>query len=94
VTQYDVEAYQRLEGLIGQKLPEFPCEEDTVLVLLERVSEAQRLASKELREIQQSTSKGGKFKRGRGGDGDGDEGEDAASIVKNAIDKKKRSKRR
>jgi ATP-dependent RNA helicase DDX47/RRP3 len=40
VTQYDVEAYQRLESLIGQRLPEFPAEEDTVLVLLERVSEA------------------------------------------------------
>lgn len=91
VTQYDVEAYQRLESLIGQRLPEFPAEEDTVLVLLERVSEAQRLASKELREIQASGgSKGGKFKRSRDGDGDGD-GEDAASIVKNAIDKKKRS---
>lgn len=25
VTQYDVEAYQRLEGLIGQKLPEVVC---------------------------------------------------------------------
>lgn len=93
VTQYDVEAYQRLETLIGQRLPEFPAEEDTVLVLLERVSEAQRLASKEMREIQASSSKGGKFKRGRGGE-EGEEGDDAASIVKNAIDKKKRSKRR
>jgi ATP-dependent RNA helicase DDX47/RRP3 len=94
VTQYDVEAYQRLESLIGQRLPEFPAEEDTVLVLLERVSEAQRLASKELREIQASGgSKGGKFKRSRGGEGDED-GEDASTIVKNAIDKKKRSKRR
>jgi ATP-dependent RNA helicase DDX47/RRP3 len=94
VTQYDVEAYQRLESLIGQRLPEFPAEEDTVLVLLERVSEAQRLASKELREIQASATKGGKFKRSRGGGDDGGDGEDAASIVKNAIDKKKRSKQK
>ena len=94
VTQYDVEAYQRLETLIGQRLPEFPAEEDTVLVLLERVSEAQRLASKELREIQDSTGKNGKLKRRRG-HGDDEEGEeDAAAIVRNAIEKKKRNKKR
>ncbi|CAN0334036.1 unnamed protein product [Discosporangium mesarthrocarpum] len=50
VTQYDVEVYQRMEALIGQKLPAYPCEEETVLVLLERVSEAQRMAARELRE--------------------------------------------
>lgn len=52
VTQYDVEPYQRLEALIKTKLPPFPAEEDTVLVLLERVSEAQRIAARELREMQ------------------------------------------
>lgn len=93
VTQYDVEAYQRLESLISQKLPEFPAEEDTVLVLLERVSEAQRLASKEMREMQSSQGKNGrKHKRGRD-DEEGD-GEDASAIVKNAIEKKHRNKKR
>lgn len=52
VTQYDVEPYQRLEALINMKLSPFPAEEETVLVLLERVSEAQRIASRELREMQ------------------------------------------
>ena len=30
VTQYDVEVYQRLEVLLGTKLPEFPADEETV----------------------------------------------------------------
>ena len=50
VTQYDVEVYQRLEGLLGQKLPECRLDEETVLILHERVSEAQRLATRELKE--------------------------------------------
>ena len=50
VTQYDVEVYQRLEALLGKKLPETRYDEETVLVLGERVSEAQRLATRELKE--------------------------------------------
>lgn len=30
VTQYEVEVYQRLEALIGQKLPEYKLEEEMV----------------------------------------------------------------
>ncbi len=37
VTQYDVEVYQRLEGLLGRKLPELKLDEETVLILHERV---------------------------------------------------------
>uniref|UniRef100_A0A8C4Q1B7 RNA helicase n=1 Tax=Eptatretus burgeri TaxID=7764 RepID=A0A8C4Q1B7_EPTBU len=44
VTQYDVELFQRIEQLIGKKLPEFPTREDEVMMLVERVSEAQRFA--------------------------------------------------
>ncbi len=43
--RYDVELYQRIEKLIGQKLEEFGTEQELVLVLLERVSEAQRMAT-------------------------------------------------
>ena len=50
VTQYDVENYQRIEKLIGKKLEEYPCEEKMVLVLLERVSEAQRIANQQMKE--------------------------------------------
>eukprot|EP01034_Spumella_vulgaris_P027537 gene27537-34269_t len=72
VTQYDVEAYQRLEALISQKLPEFPADEETVLILLERVNEAQRLAVKELREMQAQDPKNKKRKKG-GNHEDGDD---------------------
>ena len=50
VTQYDVEVFQRLEALLGKKLEEYKLDEETVLVLLERVNEAQRLAARELKE--------------------------------------------
>ena len=77
VTQYDVEVYQRLEGLLGTQLPKYvSADEETVLVLLERVNEAQRLATRELKE-QLSARKqhggGQRKRRGTGGD-DGDEG--------------------
>ena len=52
VTQYDVEIYQRLETLLGEKLPLYPdmADEQVVLLLQERVNEAQRLAHRELKE--------------------------------------------
>jgi len=51
VTQYDVEIFQRLEALIGQKLTTYSADEETVLILLERVSEAQVIAARELTEM-------------------------------------------
>lgn len=79
VTQYDVEAYQRLEGLIGTKLPAFPCDEETVLIFLERVNDAQRLAVRELKEMQAQDPKNKKNKK-RGntdnGNGDGEDNDD------------------
>ncbi|GCC38304.1 hypothetical protein chiPu_0016818 [Chiloscyllium punctatum] len=59
VTQYDVELFQRIEHLIGKKLPAFPTQEEEVMLLVERVSEAQRFARMELRE------QGDKRKRSR-----------------------------
>lgn len=50
VTQYDVETYQRIEHLIGKKLDLYPTEEELVLVLLDRVTEAQRIAQVQLKE--------------------------------------------
>lgn len=44
VTQYDVELYQRIEQLISKQLPLYPTEEEEVMLLQERVSEAQRIA--------------------------------------------------
>jgi len=48
-----VELYQRIEQLIGKKLPLYPTVEEEVLLLMERVTEAQRYAKMELREIQE-----------------------------------------
>eukprot|EP00752_Nemacystus_decipiens_P015640 g13957.t1 len=73
VTQYDVEVYQRMEALIGQKLPPYTCDEETVLVLQERVGEAQRMAAREMREADFNR----KGKR-RGGEG----AEDAETVVR------------
>lgn len=69
VTQYDVELFQRIEHLIGKKLPVFPTEDDEVMMLTERVTEAQRFARMELREH------GEKKKRTREDTGDNDETE-------------------
>jgi len=74
VTQYDVEVYQRLEALLGKKLPEYKLDEETVLVLLERVNEAQRLATRELKEQLAARKTHGRRKRDRqGGDGNDDD---------------------
>mmetsp|Transcript_35783 Transcript_35783/g.80530 ORF Transcript_35783/g.80530 Transcript_35783/m.80530 type:complete len:514 (-) Transcript_35783:14-1555(-) len=74
VTQYDVEVYQRLEHLLGQRLPEYKLAEEEVLLLLERVNDAQRLATRELKE-QISTRDGnrkGRKNKGRHGDENGE----------------------
>jgi len=74
VTQYDVEVYQRLEHLLGQRLPEYKLAEEEVLLLLERVNDAQRLATRELKE-QLATRDGNRKSRGKKGryeEGDGD----------------------
>ena len=42
--RYDVELYQRIENLIDKKLPLYKTEEDEVMLLMERVNEAQRYA--------------------------------------------------
>ena len=42
--RYDVELYQRIEHLIDKKLPLYKTEEDEVMLLMERVNEAQRFA--------------------------------------------------
>jgi ATP-dependent RNA helicase DDX47/RRP3 len=76
VTQYDVEVYQRLEGLLGTKLPAYECaDEETVLVLLERVSDAQRLATREVKEqLAAKKQHGGQRKRRGTGEEEGDGG--------------------
>jgi len=64
VSQYDVELYQRIEQLLGRKLPLYPAVEEEVLLLAERVGEAARLAKVEQRELEDKQKKGGKRRRG------------------------------
>ena len=67
VTQYTVEKYQRIENLIGKRLEAYPAEKKTVLILLERVSEAQRRAVKEIREEADARGNSRIGRSGRGG---------------------------
>ena len=48
VTQYDVELYQRLEHLLGRRLPKADVDEDRALAFLDRVTEASRTAQRQV----------------------------------------------
>lgn len=58
VTQYDVEVWLRIEAALGRKLKEYELSKDEVMVLAERVDEAQQQAITELKELEEK--KGGK----------------------------------
>eukprot|EP00940_MAST-03C_sp_MAST-3C-sp2_P001122 g1122.t1 len=79
VTQYDVEAYQKIETLIEKKLPLYTADKETVLVMMERVEEAQRMAAQEMRELERK--KGKKHRRRRDG-GDDEESESMQKLLK------------
>ena len=57
VSQYDLQNYHGVEQLIGKKLEEFKTEESVVLMLLERVNEAQRIAVAEINEAMDKRKK-------------------------------------
>lgn len=87
VTQYDVEVYQRLEALLGKKLNECKLDEETVLVLLERVNEAQRLATRELKEQLAAQKQNNRRKRRFGEDTDGGEENGLHSVLQEQLRK-------
>ncbi|KAH8695395.1 P-loop containing nucleoside triphosphate hydrolase protein [Talaromyces proteolyticus] len=58
VTQYDVEVWLRVEKALDKKLPEYKVEKKEVQILSDRVSEAQRQAITELKDMDKK--KGGK----------------------------------
>ena len=43
--RYDVELFQKIEKLTGQEMEKFEADKDAALVLLDNVSEAQRIAT-------------------------------------------------
>jgi len=63
VTQYDIEFFQKIEELTGLKMEVFPTEREHVMLLLERVMEAQRFAAAQLKE---QDFKQGKAKKRKG----------------------------
>ena len=77
VTQYDVEIWQRIEAALGKQLDEYKAEKEEVLVLGERVSDAQRVAIREMKDLHEkrgtkgATLRGRKPGGGRGGGGGG-----------------------
>merc|ERR1719323_747541 len=71
VSQYDVELYQRIEHLLGKKLPLYPSVEEEVMLLGERVGEALKMAKTQMKELEDK--KGSKKKR-KVGDLDTEEG--------------------
>lgn len=70
VTQYDVEIWLRIENALGKKIEEEVINKDEAMVFMERVSEAQRVAIKEMKDIHEQRGKG----RGGGGGGRGGRG--------------------
>merc|ERR1711973_733106 len=85
VSQYDVELYQRIEHLLGKKLPLYPTEESEVLLLSERVMEANRMAKIELKEMEEKRKSGKKRKKAA----DIDDAEESMGIVNRIGGKKK-----
>ena len=80
---------------------QYPSDEETVLILLERVNEAQRMAAKEMREMQADDPRsGGKKRKKFDHQEDGDEDEKDIAIIppggeleeNKSVDKKKQGK--
>ncbi|GAA5869868.1 hypothetical protein JCM16303_001824 [Sporobolomyces ruberrimus] len=98
VTQYDVELFQRIEGVIGKKMAEYPLGDSgkqEVLLLSERVGEAQREAIREIKELGASGDgrKYGKAKK-RSRDDERDRDDDQREAGMPMMGKKKGNKKR
>jgi ATP-dependent RNA helicase DDX47/RRP3 len=61
VTQYDLELFLRIEAALGKKLDQYNVEKDQVLLLQERVGEAQREAILKMKELHEK--RGGQRKK-------------------------------
>jgi len=67
VTQYDLELYLRIETALGKKLDQYHVEKEQVLLLQERVGEAQREAILKMKEVHEKRDgrNGNKGKHGK-----------------------------
>ncbi|KAI9841519.1 MAG: ribosomal RNA processing protein [Thelocarpon superellum] len=69
VTQYDIEIWLRIETALGRKLPEYETIKEEVMVLSERVGDAQRHAIREMKDLHEKRGTKGATLRGRAGPG-------------------------
>lgn len=68
VMQYDVELWIRIEEALGKKLDELKISKDEAIVLAERVGEAQRVAARELKALQdKGRGSGSSLRRNKNG---------------------------
>lgn len=65
VTQYDVEIWQRIEAALGKKLGAYETDREEVMILGERVGEAQRMAIGEMKDLHEKRGTKGATLRGR-----------------------------
>ena len=57
-SQYDIELYQRIEELLGKKLPLYPTDKNAAMALHDKVGEAQRTAIMQMKELAASKKNG------------------------------------
>ncbi|CAL1704957.1 unnamed protein product [Somion occarium] len=91
VTQYDVELIQRIEKVTGKQMETWPIDAEEVALLRERVDEAGRVATNEMKE--QSMNKPGRKRRREDGGGRDDVDRDD-DVVEAGMPKKKSKGRR
>lgn len=66
VSQYDIEVWLRVETALGKKLPEYDTEKEEVMVIAERVAEASRQATIEMKSFDEKRGgRGKKFGKGK-----------------------------
>lgn len=65
VTQYDIELWLRIEGALGKQIDEHEVVKEEVMVLLERINEAQRQAVMEMKDLHEKRGGKGAILRGR-----------------------------
>jgi len=86
VTQYDIEQFQKIETAISLKMKVYPTEESNVLVMLDRVSEALRIATREMKETQLVGNKRGATKV----EGDAQDDDRSALFIKQKNHKRRK----
>lgn len=65
VTQYDVEIWLRIESALGKELGQYKVEKEEVMMLSDRVSEAQREAITAMKDLHEQRGTRGATLRGR-----------------------------